>query len=292
LGAVAPDREDWKKLLRSNSPVTLSLPPFRGLTRRIVLISAGIWVVSWLVGLFSVDLAWTLTGLIALQPKMALHGLIWEVATYPFAPIGLLGMLLSLLSVWFFGSTLEDERGARWLGEYFLLSTLGGGVLASLLTHLAGGRIPGLDVSMIVSGMWPAALVLLLAFARFHAEEEMRLYFVIRIKAKFVAMIFIFFYLVIVLVGGNRLEALTALCAALCGWVFLQWAPRLGFRIAVSERWFGMRNAWYRAKRRRAGKKFAVYMKKQGQDVNIDEDGRYVDPSGVPRDPNDKRWMN
>jgi membrane associated rhomboid family serine protease len=201
-------------------------------------------------------------------------------------------MLFSLLSVWFFGSTLEDELGQRWLGEYFLLSTLGGGVLASVLTHLAGGRIPGLDTGKQVYGMWPAVLVLLLAFARFHAEDEMRLYFVIRIKAKFVAMIFVFFYLTVVLIGGDRLEALTALCAALCGWVFLQFAPRKGLRYAASEKWFGVRNAWYRAKRRRAGKKFAVYMKKQGQDVSIDENGRYVDPSGVPRDPNDKRWMN
>jgi len=33
-------------------------------------------------------------------------------------------------------------------------------------------------------------------------------------------------------------------------------------------------------------------MRKQGKDVSLDDDGRYVDPDGKPRNPNDKRWMN
>jgi hypothetical protein len=35
-----------------------------------------------------------------------------------------------------------------------------------------------------------------------------------------------------------------------------------------------------------------VYMKKQGKDVSLDADGRYVDPDGKKRDLKDKRWMN
>jgi hypothetical protein len=83
-----------------------------------------------------------------------------------------------------------------------------------------------------------------------------------------------------------------ALCNALAGYVFLRFAPRRGLRVGVSERWFAMRNSYYRAKRRRAAKKFTVYMKKQGRDVSLDEDGRYVDPDGKPRDLNDRNWMN
>ena len=55
-------------------------------------------------------------------------------------------------------------------------------------------------------------------------------------------------------------------------------AARVEF--AASESWFGLRNSYYRAKRRRAAKKFTVYMKKQGKDVNLDPSGRYVDPDG------------
>jgi hypothetical protein len=33
-------------------------------------------------------------------------------------------------------------------------------------------------------------------------------------------------------------------------------------------------------------------MRKQGKDVSLDSDGRYIDPNGNPRDPNDRNWMN
>jgi hypothetical protein len=50
-----------------------------------------------------------------------------------------------------------------------------------------------------------------------------------------------------------------------------------------------LRNEYYRWKRRRAARKFQVYMRKQNRDVNFDENGKYIDPD---KDPNDRRWMN
>ena len=52
-----------------------------------------------------------------------------------------------------------------------------------------------------------------------------------------------------------------------------------------------MRNSYYRYKRRRAARKFEVYMGKQGRKVNFDKDGRYLGPD-EHKDPTDKRWMN
>ena len=65
--------------------------------------------------------------------------------------------------------------------------------------------------------------------------------------------------------------------------------PRRGFAFAGSERLFGLRNSYYRWKRRRAARKFEVYMRKQNRDVHFDKEGRYIDPD---KDPNDRRWMN
>ncbi len=33
-------------------------------------------------------------------------------------------------------------------------------------------------------------------------------------------------------------------------------------------------------------------MRKQGKDVSLTEDGKYIDPNGTPRDLNDRNWMN
>ena len=278
--------------MRSNGPILLALPAFRGVTRRLILLSLLVFFTLAILSLALHDLSGTLLGLMVLEPELALHRLLWQFVTYPFVDLNLISAALALLAVWFFGSTLEDERGSRWLGEFFLATTIGGGVLASLLAYAAGDRIAGLSVESRESGMWPFVLALVLAFAYFHAEQPLRFNFVLTLKAKYLAAIYLLFYLGAALIGGNRFSALVALCNALCGYAFLRMAPRRSFKTSASEGWFGLRNAWIRARRRRAAKKFTVYMRKQGKDVSIDESGRFLDPDDKPRDPNDRRWMN
>jgi hypothetical protein len=144
----------------------------------------------------------------------------------------------------------------------------------------------------VADGLWPFSLALVLAFAGFHPEQPLRFNFILTLKAKYLAAIYLLVYLAMTLLGGDRFATLTALCNALAGYAFLRLAPRHGLRVRVSEQWFALRNAYYRAKRRRAAKKFTVYMKKQGKEVSLDDEGRYIDPDGRPRDLNDRNWMN
>jgi membrane associated rhomboid family serine protease len=277
---------------KSNNPISLVFPPFRGVTRRIILIALCAYLGLALLRLFTPVLENTIFSLLVLRPDQALHLQIWQLVTYPFMGEGLLSVAFALLSIWFFASSLEDERGPRWMSEYFLAVTIGGGLVASILCLAAAGHIEGLGPQVWTVGLWPFVLAVMVAYGRIHAEEPVQFNFLFTIKAKYLAVIYVLFYLGMALVGGDRLGALTALCNAGVGYGFLLLAPRRGFRMGLSERWFALRNSYYRAKRRRAAKKFTVYMRKQGKDVPIDEDGRYVDPDGTPRDPNDKRWMN
>ena len=278
---------------KSNGPISLVFPPFRGVTRRIILTALCTFLGLMAIRLFAPLFENTIFSLLELRPDMVLlHLLIWQLVTYPFAGEGLLSVAFALLSIWFFGSALEDERGPRWMSEYFLAATVGGGLIASILCMAAAGHVEGLGAEIVTVGLWPFVLAVMVAYGRIHAEDPVQFNFLFTIKAKYLAVIYVLFYLGLALVGGDRLGALTALCNAGVGYGFLLLAPRRGFRIGVSEKWFALRNSYYRAKRRRAAKKFTVYMRKQGKDVAIDEDGRYVDPDGKPRDPNDKRWMN
>ena len=278
--------------MRSNGPILLSLPAFRGVTRRLILASLAVFFGLAILGLATRELSGTLLGLIVLQPERALHWRLWQLLTYPFVDLNLISVALALLSLWFFGSALEDERGSRWMREFFLASTLGGGLLASLLTLVADDRIDKLSVDSIESGMWPFVLALVLAYAYFHADQPLRFNFILTLKAKYLAAIYLLFYLGAALIGGDRFGALVALSNALCGYAYLRIAPRRSTSIVASEKWFGLRNAYIRAKRRRAAKKFTVYMRRQGSEVNIDSTGRYIDPDERPRDPNDRKWMN
>jgi hypothetical protein len=63
---------------------------------------------------------------------------------------------------------------------------------------------------------------------------------------------------------------------------------------SVSEWYFGLRNSYYRWKRKKAAKKFEVYMRDHDRKVTFDEHGNYVPP-----DENDKSnggsksgWVN
>jgi hypothetical protein len=91
--------------------------------------------------------------------------------------------------------------------------------------------------------------------------------------------------------GGPPLIYFTILGGALVGFLYARRAPRRRASKSVSEGWFGLRNAYYRWKRRRAARKFEVYMRKQNRDVRFDQEGRYIDPD-EKRDPNDRKWMN
>jgi membrane associated rhomboid family serine protease len=277
---------------RSNRPISLVFPPFRGVTRRIILVALCAYFGLALLALFSRELAGTLTTMMVLRPDQALHPLVWELATYAFVGSGLLSMAFALLSIWFFGSTLEDERGSLWMSEFFLTSIIGGAFVASLISAVAQRYVYGFGRGFWTSGLWPGVLAIVVAYGWIHAEDQVQFNFIFTLKAKYLAAVYVLFYVGLALVGGDRFGATVALCNAGVGFGFLLLAPRRGFRMGVAEKWLRIRNSYHKAKRRRAAKKFTVYMRKQGKEVSLDKDGHYIDPEGNTRDLNDRRWMN
>ena len=118
----------------------------------------------------------------------------------------------------------------------------------------------------------------------------------IAIKAKYLVAIYMLIS-VANLFGANRAYALAQLGGALAGYLYVRFAPRRGgLGGGLGERLYGMRNDYYRWKRRQAAKKFEVYMRGQNRDVHFDKDGKYVAPEDLPgskpRDPKDRSWMN
>ena len=131
----------------------------------------------------------------------------------------------------------------------------------------------------------------MVALAMRMGDLEILLWFLVRIRIKYMVAIYVFLDLAYLLRYRNAFGALLHLCAGLCSFLYVNYAPTRGFAFDFTERVYGLRNAWYKAKRRRAARKFEVYMGKQGRKVNFDKEGRYIDPDSS-KDPNDKRWMN
>ena len=269
-------------------PTTLALPPFEGATRQLVLFCLGVFfveaILSWVLPAHMFGMVF---GHLGLVPWQLFHGAIWQLFTYSFLPMDILGELFTLLFLWFIGSMLEEARGSQWLYELFFSGAIGGGLLASLisLTHV-------LSLSPLSegAGLYAAIYALLIAIYVLMGDREFLFFFVIRIKAKYMVAIYILIDTARLLLHSASFDALLHLSGALCGFLFLKYIPRRGFSYLLTERYYGMRNEYYRAKRRNAAKKFEVYMRKQNRDVHFDSNGKYVDPDD--KDPQDKRWMN
>jgi membrane associated rhomboid family serine protease len=272
----------------SSSPITMTFPPFSGVVRKLVFANVAVffaiavsqWIAPELVGQLLVHLM--------LEPLAVARGELWQLATYGFIHFNLLDILFAMLTLWFLGSMLESAYGSRWLSELYFTSAIGGAFAASAISFT---RILHLSPYSVASGAWAGIFGLLIAIAMRFGDQEFLLFFVIRIRAKYMVAIYILIAVAILLKDANAFGALLQLSGAFCGYLYVRYAPRRGMIYGFTEQYFAMRNAYYRARRRHAAKKFEVYMGKQGRKVSFDKDGRYIDPD-EQKDPNDKHWMN
>ncbi|MBB5327662.1 rhomboid family intramembrane serine protease [Tunturiibacter gelidoferens] len=272
-----------------SGPISLALPAFEGTTRKLILLNVGAFFGLLILRWLAPQLEAVLHSHLILEPLAVAHGEIWQLLTYSFVEQGILGILFGMLTLWFTGSLLEPSFGGRWLAELYLTSVIGGAILASAIsfTHILGLRP---DVG--AAGAWSGIFGLMVAIAMIFGDQEFLLWFVLRIKAKYMVAIYILIAVALLLKQADTFNALIQLSGALCGALFVKFAPRRGLAFGLSEQYFGVRNRYYRWKRRRAARKFEVYMRKQNREVHFDKDGRYVDPDELRKNPNDKRWMN
>jgi membrane associated rhomboid family serine protease len=272
-----------------SSPITLSLPAFAGVTRKLILANVAVFFALTLLHWLFPSLAGFLLSHLLLEPRAVAHGELWQLVSYAFVEQGILPILFGMLTLWFTGSLLEPSFGGRWFGELYFSSVIGGALVASAISFT---HILGLRPDVVAAGAWSGIFGLLVAIAMIFGDQEFLLWFLVRIKAKYMVAIYILIAIALLLKQADSFSALLQLSGALCGFLYVKFAPRRGLAFGLSERYFGVRNNYYRWKRRRAARKFEVYMKKQNREVHFDKDGRYVDPDELKKNPNDKRWMN
>jgi membrane associated rhomboid family serine protease len=267
----------------------MTLPPFAGTVRKLIFLNVGVFfalaILSWL----APSIANFLLSHLILEPLAVVRGEIWQLFTYSFAQQGIISVLFGMLTLWFTGTLLEGAYGSRWLAELYWTSVIGGAIIATAITFT---HVFGLRTDVGSAGVWAGVFGLLMAIAMLFGDQEFLLWFLIRIKAKYLVAIYILIAIAVLLKQADSFGALLQLSGALSGFLFVRFAPRRGIAFGFIERFFGLRNSYYRWKRRRAARKFEVYMRKQNREVHFDKEGRYVDPDELRRDPKDKRWMN
>ncbi len=264
-----------------------SFPDFRGATRTLVFANLTSYFALALIRLASADLAASIFGLLAFDPGPFLHGLIWQPFTYSFihpTPY-ILGTLFELLSLWFLAGFLEQMHSSAWINGLYAVS-VAGTVLAATAIYLCSGILGYTLPLSPLFGCFGGIFGLLVAIGTLYGDMEFLLFFTIGIKARYMAAIYALISTAM-LFGQERGYAFAQLGGALAGWLYIRMAPRRGVSFLLSERFYGLRNGYYRWKRRRAARKFEVYMKSKGRTVRFDGSGRRIDD-----DPDDKKRWN
>jgi membrane associated rhomboid family serine protease len=270
--------------MRRIGATPLAFPEFRGATRRLVLVNLIAFFVLAIGRLVLPEAAGVLTGALAFSPHTFLNGMLWQPLTYSLVHPSLMGTLFELLSLWFLAGFLEPFHGDAWTMGLYVVSVLGTAV-AALVIYLGSISVGRPELSPMFVGCFGGIFGMLVAIGTLYGDTQFLMFFVIGIKARYLAIIY-GLIAIAMLFTAQRVYAFAQLGGALAGWLYVRTAPSRGISFFLSENWYGMRNRYYRWKRRRAARKFEVYMRSQGRTVRFDGQGNLIDEDKEDR----SRW--
>lgn len=276
--------------MRRDTSFQFGLPRFTGALRTIILLTVGIWVAIIILWASQRSIASAILALGELNPQAVLHGWVWQLLTYAFVHLDPQHVLFALIGVYFIGGPVQERIGSRSFAELYLTSSIlagAAGVLLSLSGRIGSGSALGAGA---------AANALLMVFYLMNRGASIMLFplpfqlpvlwVVVAIggieAGYFILSNFSLFYLVQLLGLGSGYV-----------WYRLMW--RRSIAGALEDRVAAMRNGYYRWKRRRAAKKFQVYMSKHQHDPKqyFDEYGNFKPPDEKDKkDRGSGGWVN
>ncbi|HET6179963.1 MAG TPA: rhomboid family intramembrane serine protease [Candidatus Sulfotelmatobacter sp.] len=275
--------------------MTLSLPPFTKAVTWLLGINTGIFLFMLVLPLLHLGILTTYISYYCdLTPIDVVHGKVWQLVTYSVLHEGLLHLLGNMLGIWMFGSAIESAWGTRRFLELYWLGVVGAALTTVALSysHMLG------DPTKSTIGASGGVFAILIAFGMLFGDQEiMMIPFPFLIKAKYFVGILIVVTLALAMGGGGHVAYVAHLGGLFFGWLYVRRGPKAALvKVGLSERFYGMKNSYYRWKRRRAAKKFEVYMRKtENRQVHFDEHGNYIPPDDDPRKGNGggkSGWVN
>jgi membrane associated rhomboid family serine protease len=279
--------------MNRGNTISLSLPPFTRWVKRLILSYAAIYLLMAITEVATPQAHDWVSVYLGLIPKLVVHGMIWQLITYSFLHFQLLHLIFNALSLWMFGSQIESDWGSKRFLEYYFFCTI-----AAALTTVAMSYTHILGLSPVTKTIGASGGIygLLVAFGVLYGESEIMMFpLPFRIKAKYFVWGIVFLTLAGAIQESGGVANFAHLGGLLFGYLYLKFLPRKGLMLSASESYFSARNDYYRWKRRRAAKKFEVYMRQHDRDVHFDEHGNYVPPddeTGKRNGGSKSGWVN
>lgn len=220
----------------------------------LLIVNTAIFVVTYLG--HGVGVVREASGLMALTPRAVVElFMVWQLATYMFLHGGFSHILWNMLALWMFGADIERVWGRTRFLKYYFVCGIGAGVCVVAANYLVGTP----EVATI--GSSGAIFGVLLAYAMLFPTRTILWGFLIPIQARyFVAIVGVIAFLTSLGGGNTGVSEFAHLGGLLVGYLYLK-APRIRLNP------MGMAQSGFRQwRRRRAQRKFQVYMKKHDSD--------------------------
>lgn len=277
--------------------MTLSLPPFTKAVTWLIGINTGVFLLMALLSVIHTPFVAAIQNYIRygelVPSEVVQSGLVWQLVTYSFLHANFGHWFWNMLGLWMFGSAVEGAWGTRRFLELYFIGVIGAAIttVALAFAHILG------DPTRATVGASGGIYAVLIAFGILFSESEILMIpFPLAIKAKYFVGILIVATLLFAMMGGGNVAYVAHLGGLLFGWLYVRRGPKAAMvNVGLTECFYGMKNSYYRWKRRRAAKKFEVYMRQHDQEVHFDEHGNYIPPEDHPRKGNGggkSGWVN
>lgn len=277
--------------MRQTGNFQFGFPRFTGALRYIVLFSAAIWIALVLLAAFDRPTEQAIEVIGSLHPVAIQHGWIWQFVTYGFVDLDPWHFLMTMLAVYFLGSSVQERIGSRAFLELYFTSVIMSGVLGFILSLT---RVMGQGPAF---GAGAAADAILIVFYMLFRDAPIMLFpLPIQIPVKWIVLFTVVIEGAYFFIYQFALFYLVLLLGLVSGYVWYKFMWRRTSMFAtVGDRVYGMRNSYHRWKRRRAARKFQVYMRKHQHDPKqyFDEYGNFRPPDDSDKKDGGKGgWVN
>lgn len=156
-------------------------------------------------GVFLLDLALSMTtaytsrvsliSYLTLDISAVLRGQLWRLITWLFIPSSssALGLIFTLYFYYMIGTALENRWGARRFLIYYVIGALAN-IAGAFITHLLTGYGYGTNGYLYMS--------LFIAYAALYPDTQFMLFFILRVRAIWLALIDLVYFALAILTGG------------------------------------------------------------------------------------------
>jgi len=280
----------------ARSSVSLSLPPFSRAIKWLVGINTAIFLLCLILAAVGFGGAVAeFKQYFSLTSYDVVNGKIYQLLTYGFIHASIMHIFFNMLMLWMFGSMLETHWGERKFTEFFLFGIVGAGIGTVIIAYTIG-RFVHLSPTIPTEGASGGIYAIYMAVAMLFGDREVYMFpLPIAIRLKYLVGILGFLALAGAIGDAGGTANIAHLSGLLAGYLYIKFAPRAGLSFAITERFYGMQNDYHRWKRRRAGRKFEVYMRKHEKDPKqyFDEYGNFKPPDDKDKkDKGGSGWVN